>query len=270
MTRPPPPHGATVDVAPGLWLDLIPVGADNYALLLGDDASETALLVDSPDAAPVLDRLRLTGHRLTAVLNTHHHRDHIGANAALQAATGCRVLAPGRDAHRIHPIDRPLFEGDAVELGVHRFLIWEIPGHTTGHIAAYSEPLALCFCGDSLFVAGCGRRFEGDASTQWASVQRLASLPPSTRLVCAHEYSAANLRWARGLLPDDAALAAAADAVAATRAADQPTVPTTIAAELRHNLFLRAHEPAVAAAVGLQDHSPLAVFTALRAHKDRA
>lgn len=270
MSLGPPAGGASVPLPWGARLDLIPVGADNYALLLLDDASGSALLVDSPAAAPVSARLAATGHRLRAVLNTHHHPDHIGANAALRAESGCALLGPAADAHRIPGLDRLLREGDHVWLGAHRLVIWEIPGHTRGHIAALCPELSLCFCGDTLFFGGCGRRFEGEADTQWQSVQRLARLPPDTLLACAHEYSAANLRWARGMLPADAALAAAATAVEEARAAGRPTVPTTVAAELRHNLFLRAHEPEVAAAIGLPGADPLAVFTALRAHKDRA
>ncbi len=265
-----PTGGARLQLTPSLCLDLLPVGADNYALLLLDDDAQAALLVDSPAAPPVLDQLHRVGHRLMAVLNTHHHGDHIGANTQLRAATGCALWGPAADAHRIPGLDRHLREGDEIHLGADRFTIWEIPGHTTGHIAAISADLALCFCGDTLFFAGCGRRFEGDAPTQWASLQRLAALPAPTRLACAHEYSAANLRWARGLLPADPALAAAEVAVHGARAAGRPTVPTTVGAELRHNLFLRAAEPAVAAAVGCAGRPPVEVFAALRAHKDTA
>jgi hydroxyacylglutathione hydrolase len=268
--RSAPAGGARLPLTPTLSLDLLPVGADNYALLLLDDAAHSALLVDSPAAAPVLAHLDLTGHRLVAVLNTHHHGDHIGANAGLQAATGCALWGAAADAHRIPGLDRQLREGDEVRLGAHALQIWALPGHTTGHLAAVSTDLSLCFCGDTVFFAGCGRRFEGDAATQWASLQRLAALPPATRLACAHEYSAANLRWARGLLPSDLALAAAEVEVQAARAAGRPTVPTTVGAELRHNLFLRAGEPAVAAAVGCAGRPPAEVFAALRAHKDAA
>jgi hydroxyacylglutathione hydrolase len=268
--RSAPAGGARLQLTPTLCLELLPVGADNYALLLLDDETRAALLVDSPAPGPVLAQLELSGHRLVAVLNTHHHGDHIGANAGLRAATGCALWGAAADAHRIPGLDRQLREGDEVWLGAHPFQIWEIPGHTAGHIAAVSAELALCFCGDTLFFAGCGRRFEGEAPTQWASQQRLAALPPATRLACAHEYSAANLRWARGLMPDDPALAAAEVEVQAARAAGRPTVPTTVGAELRHNLFLRAAEPAVAAAVGCAGRPPVEVFAALRAHKDTA
>jgi len=249
----------------------VPAFADNYIWLIVQDGR--AAVVDPGDAAPVLahlDRERLT---LSAILNTHHHGDHVGGNAKLLERAAVPVFGPAGEA--IPGCTHPLREGDAIEVpGVNvRLSVLDVPGHTAGHIA-YAGDIdgPVVFCGDTLFAAGCGRLFEGTAEQMWTSLSKLAALPPGTRAYCAHEYTLANLRFARAVEPDSAALAARTARDGATRAAGRPTVPSTIADELATNPFLRADQPAVRRAAeahaGKPLPGPVASFAALREWKN--
>ena len=218
----------------------IPALTDNYIWLAHErDTGETAV-VDPAEAEPVLAVLEARGWRLTQIWNTHWHPDHTGGNAALKAATGARVTGPAAEAARIPTLDRQVREGDRVSLGAIEAEVIEVPAHTAGHIAYHLPDEETAFVGDTLFAMGCGRLFEGTAEQMHANLQRLAALPPETRVYCAHEYTFANARFAMTVEPDNAELAARAKAVAAARAAGQATVPTTIALERATNPFMRA------------------------------
>ena len=251
-----------------LHIEPIPAFADNYLWLL--TRGEHAAVVDPGDPAPVQAVLAARGLRLMAILVTHHHGDHVGGVPAL-AAAGVPVYGPaGED---IPCRTRPLAEGDRIEVLGEEFVVLEVPGHTRGHIAYYGAGLGALFCGDTLFAAGCGRLFEGTPAQMVASLAKLAALPPATRVYCAHEYTLANLRFARAVEPDNAALAARSERCAALRAAGVPTVPSTLAEERATNPFLRCTVPSVrAAAESVQAGaaaSPVASFAALRAWKNR-
>jgi hydroxyacylglutathione hydrolase len=229
----------------------IPAFDDNYIWLLTDARNERATVVDPGDAAPVIADLRTRGLALTAVLVTHHHRDHVGGLPALRSAYPDAVVY-GPVNPSIAGIDRRLAAGDSFELDGFdaRFDVLEVPGHTLDHIAFHAarvgdDPRAVLFCGDTLFAAGCGRLFEGSPEQMMASLDRLSALDPDTLVYCAHEYTLSNLRFARAVEPDNAALAEREREAVALRAERIETVPSNLATELATNPFMRWHEPAV-------------------------
>jgi hydroxyacylglutathione hydrolase len=223
-----------------LQVHQFPVLKDNYGFLIRDDATGKTGCVDTPDAKAILAELGRLGWRLDMILNTHWHPDHAGGNAEIKAATGCEIVGP-KEVTRIAPLDRPLRDGDEVDLGDTRFQVLETGGHTLGHISYYDAKDGVAFVGDTLFALGCGRLFEGTAQQMWISLSRLAALPDETLVYCAHEYTAANAKFALSVDPG-AALKARAQEVFAARARGEPTVPTRIGAEKAANPFLRAPE----------------------------
>ncbi|HUQ13460.1 MAG TPA: hydroxyacylglutathione hydrolase [Novosphingobium sp.] len=240
--------------------------SDNYGFLLHDPASGETTCIDTPDGAEYLAQAEAKGWRITQIWNTHWHPDHAGGNAAIVAATGCSVTGPAEvERLGVRP-DRVVAHGDRVKLGAHEAEVIDVSGHTNGHIAYHLPDDGIAFVGDSLFALGCGRMFEGTAPQFWASLSRIKALPPETTLYCAHEYTQNNARFALHADPDNAALRAYADEVAAKRARGEPTVPTRLDEELAANPFLRADDPALAARWGNGD--AVATFAALRAAKD--
>jgi len=241
-----------------------PCLADNYGFLVRDEASGLAACIDTPDADAILRDLDEAGWRLALFMNTHWHPDHAGGNAAVQAATGATIVGPA-EVRKISALDREVVDGDVVRLGDTQFQVLETGGHTLGHVSYYDAEDHAAFVGDTLFVMGCGRLFEGPAAQMWASLSRLAALPGDTNVYCAHEYTEANAHFA---LSVDASpqLQARADQVFELRRQGLPTVPTTIAQERRTNPFLKA--PALAGAVGVLSGDAIEAFAALRASKD--
>jgi hydroxyacylglutathione hydrolase len=249
-----------------LELVTIPCLRDNYAFVIRDPETGATALVDAPEAAPVLAALAARGWGLQQILLTHHHDDHVAGVAAVVAATGARVCGARADAHRLPPLDLALAEGDSVTVGGAAGRVIEVPGHTVGHLAYLFDGLA--FTGDSLMAGGCGRLFEGTPAQMWASLQKLAALPGDTLICSGHEYTAANLRFAATLEPQNAALISRIDAVARDRAAGVATVPSRLSQELATNPFLRVHQAPIRAALGLEGDPDPVVFAALRGRKD--
>jgi hydroxyacylglutathione hydrolase len=225
----------------------IPALQDNYIWMAHDAASGETVVVDPADATPVLVEAERRGWTIGQIWNTHWHRDHTGGNAEIKAATGCTITGPGAEAARIPTLDVQVSEGDRVRLGAFEAEVLEVPAHTAGHIAYYLADAGIAFVGDTLFAMGCGRLFEGTADQMWANMQRLAALPPETRVYCAHEYTQANGRYALHAEPDNPALIARMRDVDAMRARGEATVPTTIALERATNPFMRAGSVAVLA-----------------------
>ncbi len=243
-----------------------PCLSDNYGFLLRDEETGAVACVDTPDAAEILAQLDASGWgRLDLILNTHWHPDHAGGNARVQAATGATIVAPEAEAARIGRVDRAVTEGDRVDLGATAFQVIDTRGHTAGHISYWSEADRVAFVGDTLFALGCGRLFEGTPQMMWKSLSKLAALPGDTRVYCAHEYTAANARFALSV-DDGPALAARAAEVFARRERGEPTVPTTIALERSTNPFLRA--PEIARRHGWAAADDVEAFGLVRAAKD--
>lgn len=249
----------------------IPAFHDNYLWLLQRPGEARVTVVDPGDAAPVLAFLQQHQLVLDSVLVTHHHRDHIGGVPALKAATGATVYGPAME--RIAECDVALHGGETIELPALqlRFEVLAVPGHVREHIAFYGD--GRLFCGDTLFLAGCGRVFTGTVEQLFASLNQLKQLSPETLIYCTHEYTASNLRFARAVEPDHAGLQAREASALARRSRGEATVPGSLAEELATNPFLRGTEPAlqqaVAAATGEPIADALACFTALRAWKNR-
>jgi hydroxyacylglutathione hydrolase len=246
----------------------IPVLEDNYVYLLHEPDSGATAAVDPAVAGPVLEALDARGWRLSHVLNTHHHGDHVGGNLALKAATGCAIVGAAGDRHRIPGIDLFFGDGDEFRLGAVSARILEVPGHTSGHIAFWFEDAAALFCGDTLFALGCGRLFEGSAEQMWRSLERLRALPPQAKVFCAHEYTQANARFALTLEPGNAALCERARRVEALRREGLATVPSSLGEELATNPFLRPESPEIREGLGLPDAPEVEVFAEIRRRKD--
>ncbi len=248
----------------------IPAFDDNYIWCLHD--GRNALVVDPGDAAPVQSALSERGVALAAIVVTHHHFDHVGGIESLLAQSPVPVYGPaGSSPH----IDRPMANGDSPVLLGTVFEVLAVPGHTLDHIAYYATDVdgsPVLFCGDTLFAGGCGRLFEGSAEQMYASLNRLSELPAQTRVYCAHEYTAANLRFALAVEPGNAALQQRSQQVQRLRERGEPTVPSNLSEELATNPFLRCCEPAVREAVAayasIEPASAVETFAAVRRWKD--
>lgn len=252
-------------------LDLvtIPCLKDNYAYLLHDAAADETVLIDAPEAAPILAELKKRGWTLDAIWLTHHHWDHIDGVGPIVEATSAAVLGAAADAHRLPPLTRELAEGDTIQIGSELAQVLDVSGHTIGHIAFYLPASGMAFTADSLMAAGCGRLFEGSPDLMFASLAKLRALPPETLICSGHEYTTSNLAFALTVDPENEALQARIARVAKARAEGRATVPSRLAGELVTNPFLRADDAYIRATLGMPQASDAEVFTRLRAMKDK-
>ncbi len=204
---------------------LFPCLTDNFGVLIHDQASGATASIDAPEAAPVEAALKKTGWRLSDILVTHHHGDHTAGIGELKARHKCRVVAPRAEAERIAHVDETVGEGDTVRVGTLEGRVIETPGHTAGHISYFFPADKLAFVGDTLFSIGCGRVIEGNPEMMWNSLLTLRALPDDTRFYCGHEYTAANIRFAKSIEPNNKALAVRAAEVSKLLAAGKATIP---------------------------------------------
>ena len=225
----------------------VPVLSDNYVWLLHDDASGDTVVIDPGEAEPVLAAAADRGWTISQIWNTHWHPDHVDGNAAIKAATGCTITGPAAEADRIPTIDRTVSAGDSVTIGAFSATVMAVPAHTNGHIAYHFADPAMLFSGDVIFAMGCGRLFEGTPTQMHDALTRIAALPGETLIYGAHEYSAANARFALVTAPDNAAIRDRAVEIDRLRADGKPTLPTTVALERATNPFVRAPDVATLA-----------------------
>jgi hydroxyacylglutathione hydrolase len=251
-------------VMPDIEIAIIPCLKDNYAYLVR--SGELCAVIDPAEVAPVEAALKARGARLTHILNTHHHWDHSGGNRELKAIHGAEVVGPEKDRSRIPAIDTGVDEEHGWRFGDVEVQVLEVPAHTRGAVAYVFG--GAVFTGDTLFVMGCGRLFEGSAEMMLASLTKIAALPDATAVYCGHEYTLSNARFALSLEPGNADLAARLHEVEALRAAGKFTVPSTIGREKATNPFLRTHSEEIRAAIGLAKADDIAVFAEIRRRKD--
>lgn len=243
--------------------------ADNFGLLAHDSASGATAALDAPEAGPILAALAEKSWTLTDIWLTHHHADHIDGSGELKARfPQARVVGARKDEKRLPPLDLAVSEGDILRLGEGAAIVMETPGHTLGHLAYYFEDDDAVVVGDTLFSLGCGRVMEGTMPMMHETLMRLAGLPGETLVYCGHEYTQANARFALTVDPDNVLLGERAREVGELRARGAFTLPSTIARECETNPFLRAANPELQKALGLELADPVEAFTILRQRKN--
>ncbi len=234
-----------------------------------DPESGATASIDAPEAGPIEAELRAADWRLTDILVTHHHADHTDGIRVLKGKYKCRVIAPADEATKIPEVDETVREGDTVKIGKLAGNVIATPGHTLGHIAYWFHGERIVFVGDTLFSIGCGRVIEGTPDQMWRSLVKLRDLPNETKFYCGHEYTAANIKFARTIEPNNTALAAREAAANQQLARNEATIPATLGEEKQANPFLRADLPEVATGIGMAGRPAAEVFAEIRARKNR-
>jgi len=245
-----------------------PCLSDNYGYLIHDGENNLTATIDTPEVAPINAALSATGWSLTHIMNTHHHYDHAGGNLELKKQWGCTIIGSKSDAARIPGIDIEVGDLETFEFGGHSVRVFDVSGHTLGHIAYYFPDDATLFCGDALFALGCGRLFEGTPAQMWHSLQKLLALPDNTTVYCAHEYTQANARFAISVEPQNIKLQTRIKEIDRLRAAGKPTVPSQLGLEKATNPFLRPMSLDLQTTIGLKGADLVDVFAKTRALKD--
>jgi hydroxyacylglutathione hydrolase len=241
---------------------------DNFSVLVHDPKTGATAAIDAPDEQSILDALAATGWKLTDILVTHEHLDHVEGIPALKARFGCKVTAP-KKATQVPDVDAVVGEGDHAMVGSIRAEVLDTPGHCADHIAYWFKSAKTVFAGDTLFAMGCGRMFNSTPAEFWQSLQKFMAMPDDTTVYCGHEYTLSNARFALSVDPGNEVLKLRALEVENLRAQGKVTLPTTIGREKATNPFLRAGDPAVQAAVGMTGADAAAVFAELRERKNR-
>jgi hydroxyacylglutathione hydrolase len=247
-----------------------PCLSDNFGYLIHDPATKATASIDAPEAGPIINVLEREGWKLSDILVTHHHGDHVGGVAELKQKYGCRVVAPHDKTAKIANVDLRAAHGDVVKVGELLARVLETPGHTLDHISYVFDGDKALFAADTLFSIGCGRVFEGTHPMMWESLLKLRALPDDFKLYCGHEYTASNVKFALSIEPDNPALRARAEEVTKLRAENKPTIPSLLGEEKKANVFLRADDPAVAAKLRMKGAAAADVFGELRERKNKS
>ena len=251
-----------------LSINIIPCLNDNYSYLLHDKETNTVAIVDPSDFNTCNHEIEKKYKKLDYILNTHHHFDHVGGNKELKKKYGAKIFGFKKDKTRIPGIDNNLEENENFKIGNIFFKVIFIPGHTSGHIAFYSEKEKVIFSGDTLFSLGCGRVFEGTYQQMFNSLNKFKKLPPDTKIYCGHEYTQNNLKFCLIYDPNNKYLKEKKNWVDAKIKSNLPSIPVSIEDELRTNIFLRCNEQEVKSALNLNNSSEQEIFVKLRGLKD--
>jgi hydroxyacylglutathione hydrolase len=249
---------------------LFPCLSDNFGYLIHDDATKATASIDAPEAGPIVNALEREGWKLTDILITHHHGDHVGGVAELKQKYGCRVVAPHDKSTKIANADLRVGNGDVVKVGNLLARVLETPGHTLDHISYVFDGEKALFAADTLFSIGCGRVLEGTYPMMWESLLKLRALPDDFKLYCGHEYTASNVKFALSVDSDNAGLKARAAEVTRLRGENKPTIPSLLGEEKKTNIFLRADDPSVAIKLHMKGASAAEVFGELRERKNKS
>ena len=253
----------------------VPCLSDNYAYVIHNSATGIAAIVDVPESGPIVAKITELGATVTEIFLTHHHWDHIDGLDDLQIAlstqldqTECRVIGAKADAHRLPPLDEALSPGQIVQVCGVEGEIFDVSGHTLGHLALHMPDIKALFTADSLMAMGCGRLFEGNATQMWQSLSQLRALPSDTLVYSGHEYTESNMAFVLSLGETNQDIATRAAQITRDRAAGHATVPSLLSLELKTNPFLRADDPSLKAIIGMSGKKPMEVFSKIRELKD--
>ena len=249
-------------------IEIIPCLNDNYSYLIHDEISNTVAIVDPSEFIPCDTIISKNYKKLDFILNTHHHYDHVGGNEELKKKYNSKVLGFENDKNRIPYIDTVLKDNQEFKIGTLNFTTIFIPGHTRGHVAFYFKKERVVFSGDTLFSLGCGRVFEGTYKQMFQSLNKLKNLPGETKVYCGHEYTFKNLEFCLKFNPNNDFLKKKKDDIKLSLKNKKPTIPSTIADEIKANIFFRVNDPDVKKAINLENSPDIEIFTKLRDLKD--
>ncbi|MBT4988986.1 MAG: hydroxyacylglutathione hydrolase [Rickettsiales bacterium] len=248
---------------------IIPILSDNYCFIIQDLVNNITICVDPGSSDEVIEFLDKNNLKLDYIFNTHHHYDHITGNEALVQRYNCEIYAPEKDKYRIPNITHLLKENDIVNIGIFNFKILSTPGNTFNHISYHEPEHKLLFCGDTIFSSGCARIIEGTYELLFDTINKLAALDEDTKLYCAHEYTIKNIEFALQYEPSNQDLQDKLKLSKLLRDLNRPTIPTTIAYELKTNPFCRLHKKEIRQSLGFNsDHLSFKVFKKMRLLKD--
>ena len=249
-------------------IEIIPCLNDNYSYLIHDEISNTVAIVDPSEFIPCDTIISKNYKKLDFILNTHHHYDHVGGNEELKKKYNSKVLGFENDKNRIPQIDTVLKDNQEFKIGTLNFTTIFIPGHTRGHVAFYFKKERVVFTGDTLFSLGCGRVFEGTYKQMFQSLNKLKNLPGETKVYCGHEYTFKNLEFCLKFNPNNDFLKKKKNDIELSLKNKKPTIPSTIADEIKANIFFRVNDPDVKKAINLENSPDIEIFTKLRDLKD--
>ena len=249
-------------------LSILPIFESNYVYLFYDEDEDWCAVVDPGEAEAPLKEAKRLGRRISHILVTHHHYDHVDGIADIVKASNATVIGFDKDAARIPLIDKQVGDGTSFNVGRFTFEVHHTPGHTLGHIIYVEKKERICFAGDTLFVMGCGRLFEGSAAQMQASFDLLKALPPDMEFCCAHEYGLSNGRFALSLEPDNKDIKARMREIESRLAQKQPYMPAKLVDELRTNPFMRTNDDKLKHNIHAMGKNSQETFALLRHRKD--